>query len=113
MNEEEELVQLKEIYDELWRDAKALIKDTKRSIAVHLYSAITTFSVAFLCVSYFAMYLLALFSGETTMLNYIGVVVEPIGFIVLVIFGVKLLQWYDLLKKRYSKLIEMEKTIED
>jgi uncharacterized protein YybS (DUF2232 family) len=111
--EEKELVQLREIYEELWRDAKALIKDMRRSIAICLYSALVTFTVVILSISYSIMYYLALLSGETSMLYYIGAIVEPIGAVVLIIFGIKLLQWYFLFKKRYSKLIEMEKTLED
>ena len=110
---EEELIQLKELYDELWHDAKSLIKDMKKSIGVCLYSAIMTFTVLILCISYSVMYCLALLSGETNALYYVGVIVEPLGCVILLVFGVKLLQWYVMFKRRYSKLIELERKIED
>jgi hypothetical protein len=43
--EDEKLVELKTVYDELWSDARTMIKDMKRSI--HLYSFTSFITLVF------------------------------------------------------------------
>jgi uncharacterized protein YybS (DUF2232 family) len=108
--DEEELIQLKELYEELWHDAKTLVKDMKRSILMYLYSAFVTFAVAALGFSYSTVYWVGLLYGNTSILNYIGAIIEPVSSVVITIFGITLLRWYFRIKKRYSRLTEIEKS---
>jgi ABC-type nickel/cobalt efflux system permease component RcnA len=107
---EEELIQLKELYEELWHDAKTLAKDMKRSIFMYLYSALVTFAVAVLGFTYSAVYWAGLLNGNTSVLNYIGAIIEPVSSVMITIFGITLLRWYFRIKKRYSRLTEIEKS---
>ncbi|RLI39432.1 hypothetical protein DRO69_14290 [Candidatus Bathyarchaeota archaeon] len=111
--DEEELIPLKEIYEELWHDAKALAKDMKRSIMVYLYSAIVTFAVATLGVLYAIVYFMQISHGNASLFYYIGAIIEIVSSVVIIIFGAVLMRWYFKAKKKYSKLIEMAKTNED
>jgi len=111
--DEEELVQLKKLYEELWHDAKSLVKDMQRSIMIYLYSAVVTFAVAVLTVLFALLYFLVILQGNASIFHYVGAIVEAVGSIVIIVFGAKLLNWYFIIKKRYSKLTEIERTIED
>jgi hypothetical protein len=41
-NEDKELPQLKALYDELWSDARTMIKDMNKSIYVYLFAGFLT-----------------------------------------------------------------------
>ena len=90
-DENEELPQLKALYDELWNAARSLIKDMNKSIYVSNWNKI--------------------FSGDTNTLTYLYVTAETFGSFVYVAFGIALLYWYRKLKGRYSKLIKMEESL--
>lgn len=111
--DEEELIQLKELYEELWHDAKSLAKDMQRSIMIYLYSAGLTFAVAVLTILFAVSYFMVVLQGNASLFHYVGAIVETVGSIFIIIFGLKLLSWYFIIKKRYSKLTEIERTIED
>lgn len=111
--EEAELIKLRTVYDELWRDAKTMIKDMRRSVMIYLYSGSITLILGIYSLISAILYSLALITGDTSLLNYFYAVFDASASVVITVFSVKLLKWYSELKRRYSKLIEMEKTVED
>ena len=113
MQNEEEMMQLKALYEELWSDAKTMIKDMRRSISMYQLSGflLLMFSLVFFqraFVTYFDV-----FAGTAEFWDYYSMIVNTFGTIVLIILGIHLLRWYYKLKDRYAKLVQMEKTIED
>ena len=111
-DEDKELKQLKTLYDELWEDARTMIKDMSRSKSVYFWSGLT---IVFLSITVFANAMESLHNvleGSTGALDYFYLSVRLFGTVVLAIFGANLLRWYQKLKNRYSRLVQIEKTIE-
>ena len=111
-NEEKELKQLKTLYDELWEDARTMIKDMSRSVSVYFWTGLT---IVFLSIPVFGNAMRSLQSvlgGSTGAFDYFYLGAQLVFTIVLVLFGATLLRWYFKLKNRYSRLVQMEKTIE-
>jgi hypothetical protein len=111
--EEEKLAQLKTVYDALWSDAKTMIKDMNNNITI-----VFLFGVVMLALSPIEMgTVIEMYSkialGSTSALDYFYLVATGFGMVVSAVAGVKMLQWYFKLKKRYAKLIQLEKTLED
>jgi hypothetical protein len=52
-------------------------------------------------------------SGGASTLTYFYATTETLGTVFYVAFGVALLYWHNRLKNRYSKLIKIEKQLED
>lgn len=111
-NEDEELAQLKVLYDELWSDAKSMIKDMNRSISIYFFAGLITLAFSTVIIGTAVSDLIKILSNGATSLTYFYVIFEVPGAVLMIIFGVTLLHWYRKLKKRYSKLIEMEKKID-
>jgi uncharacterized membrane protein len=111
--EEAELIQLRTVYDELWRDAKTMIKDMRRSIMIYAYSGSISAIIGVYSLISAILYSLAIITGDTSLLNYFYAVFDAFASVAITLFSIKLLKWHSELKRRYSKLIEMEKTIED
>jgi len=113
MQNEDEIPKLKEVYEELWSDAKTLIKDMTRSITFILLSSffVLIFSVFPISLAY--IFLLQILAGNTHWLVRIFLIVSSVCSIFYMVFGVKWLLLYFRLRTRYAKLIEIEKTIED
>lgn len=111
--DDKELIELKSLYDELWHDAKTVVKDMRRSISIYLYSALVTFVVALITITYTITFAFNLLVGNVNLYTYLGTFFEAGSSIIIVIFGIFLLRWYKRLGKRYSRLIEMEKELED
>ena len=113
MENDGELSELKEVYDELWSDARTLIKDMRNSISVYFYAGFLTFLVSFVTGSSAFANFMTILSGNGGFWTWYNAVMGTVGTIVFVAFGAKLLQWYLRLKRKYSKLIQMEKNIGD
>jgi hypothetical protein len=111
--EHKELITLKSLYDELWSDARTMVKDMRRSISLYLYSAMVTFTVAAVTITYAFVYVMNVILGNANLLNYLGAVGETAASVVIVAFGVALIRWYRKLRKKYSRLIQIEKELED
>ena len=107
-NDDKELAELKTIYDELWSDAKTLVKDMKRSIYIYLYAGLVTLVVAITSIFTASPYILAILLGTNNPLIWLFVVIELVAAIAVISFGARFLVWYRRLKKRYSNLMEME-----
>ena len=112
-DEDRELVQLKALYDELWQDARSMIRDMNRSIFIYFFAGVIVLAFSVIIVGTAASDLNKILSDGATSLTYFYAIVEVPGAILMIIFGVALLYWYRKLKRRYSKLIEMEKKIDD
>ena len=111
--ENKELAQLKTVYDELWSDAKTMIKDMNRSITtVFLFGLMMFIMFPIEMGTAIKMYS-RIASGSAGALDYFYLVGTAFGSIVTVVAGVMMLRWYYKLKNRYAKLIQLEKTIED
>lgn len=105
--------ELKTLYDELWQDARTLVKDMNRSIWVYLFGGIMTLLMAFISVVTTLSNILLVLGGEARTLEYIYAAGGLIGTLVMAYVGIYLLVWYFRLKKRYSRLLEMEKKLGD
>lgn len=104
-----ELAELRSLYDELWSDARTLVKDLRKGIAIYLYAGLLTLVVTFSAILSALPYYFLVLSGAGNMLAWFMVVLETVAAAVIASFGTKLLMWYRKLTKRYAKLIEMEK----
>jgi hypothetical protein len=111
--EDEELPQLKALYDELWSDARTMIKDMKRSIFVYLFTGFITLAFSAIMIGTAISDWNKILSGGASTLTYFYAMIETPGAVFYVAFGVLLLYWYNKLKNRYSKLIKIEKELED
>jgi hypothetical protein len=111
--ENEELATLKMLYDELWSDARIMIKDLNRSI-----TSIFLFGVVLVCMAPIELSTVIdmyskIAAGSTSALNYFYLVSISLGILVSLVAGVMMLRYYFQLKKRYAKVIELEKTLGD
>ena len=109
----EELPQLKALYDELWSDARTMIKDMKKSIFVYLFAGFITLVFSTIMIGTAISDWSKILAGGASALTYFYAMVETPGAVFYVAFGVLLLHWYNKLKNRYSRLIKMEKELED
>jgi hypothetical protein len=110
-NEDEELPQLKALYDELWTDARTMIKDMNKSIFVYLFAGFLSLVFSTIIIGTTISDWYKIVSGSAETLTYFYAPVETFGSAVYVIFGIMLLYWYRKLRGRYSKLINMEKSL--
>ncbi len=110
-DENEELLQLKALYDELWNDARNLVKDMNKSIYVYLFAGFLSLVFSVIMIGSGISNWNKIFSGDTDTLTYVYVIAETFGSFIYVAFGVTLLYWYRKLKGRYSKLIKMEESL--
>ena len=110
-DEEKELPQLKALYDELWSDARTMIKDMNKSIYVYLFAGFLTLVFATIMIGSGISNWNKIFVGDASTLTYVYVIAETFGSVAYVIFGITLLHWYRKLRGRYSKLIKMEENL--
>ncbi len=111
--QDKELPQLKALYDELWSDARTMIKDMKRSIFVYLFAGIMILAFSAIMIGTAISDWSKILSGGASALTYFYAMIETPGAVFCVAFGVSLLYWYNKLKNRYSRLIRIEKELED
>jgi len=110
---DEELPELKAVYDELWSDARTMIKDMKRSIYIYLFAGFITLVFSVIMIGTAISDWNKILSGNVSTFTYLYAIAGTLGVIFYVPFGVLLLYWYNKLKNRYAKLIQLEKTIRD
>ena len=111
--EEKELPELKVLYDELWSNARTMIKDMTRSISIYFFTGIITLIFSAIMIGTAISNWYQILSGTGSNLTYLYAIAPTIGAVFNVAFGVSLLYWYNKLKNRYSRLIQLEKNIED
>ena len=112
-NDAEEILKLKSLYDELWDDAKTLIRDMREGISMYRFSGLLV-----LVISIFAIFaslggFQSIFVGNANLLDYFNAPFGAFSALVFIIFGRRLLRWHNKLKERYAGLLEMEKSLED
>jgi hypothetical protein len=112
-DEEKELPELKTLYNELWSNARTMIKDMNRSIYIYFFTGIIAFAFSTIMIGTAISDWNKILSGNATTLTHIYAIAATVGSVIYVAFGISLLYWYNKLKNRYSKLIQLEKTIED
>jgi hypothetical protein len=112
-DEDKELPELKELYDELWSDARTMIKDMKKSIFVYLFTGFITLVFSAIMIGTAISDWNKILSGSASTLTYLYAIAGTLGSVFYVLFGVALLYWHNKLKNRYSKLIKIEKELED
>jgi hypothetical protein len=110
-DEDEELLQLKALYNELWSDARSMIKDMNKSVFVYLFAGFLSLVFSTIMIGSGIANWNKIFSGEAETLTYVYVIAETFGSVIYVIFGITLLYWYRKLRGRYSKLIKMEESL--
>jgi hypothetical protein len=110
-DEDEELLQLKALYDELWSDARSMIKDMNKSVFVYLFAGFLSLVFSTIMIGSGIASWNKIFSGDAETLTYVYVIAETFGSVIYVAFGIALLYWYRKLKGRYSKLIKMEESV--
>jgi hypothetical protein len=111
--EDDSLILLKTVYDELWQDAKTMIIDMNRTIK-------SVFFLSFLMFVFAGMQFLSahqvymdIIRGSTRSLDYFYLVTISFGVVIMFVAGVWNMRSYNELKNRYSRLIELEKRLED
>ena len=111
--EDEELTQLKTVYDELWRDARTMVRDMNRTIkSVYLSGFFMLLLAGMQALSAHQVYMKIL-EGSTRWLDQFYLYTISLGVVVMIVGGIWTLRSYNELKKRYARLSELEKTLED
>ena len=104
---------MKALYDDLWSDARTMIKDMNRSISIYLFTGFITLALSVIIIGTAISDWNKILSGIASTLTYFYAIVETPGAVFYVAFGVLLLYWYNKLKNRYAKLIQLEETLRD
>jgi hypothetical protein len=112
-DEDKELPDLKALYDELWSDARTMIKDMKRSIYIYLFTGFITLVFSTIMIGSAISNWNKILSENVSTFTYLYAIAGTLGAVVYVAFGVVSLYWYNKLKNRYARLIQLEKTIRD
>ncbi len=111
--ENDELTKLKVVYDELWRDARTMVRDMNRTIrSVFLVGFFMLWGAVMQSLSAHQIYMKIL-GGSTRWLNQFYLYTISLGVVVMIVGGIVTLRSYRELKKRYARLSELEKTLED
>ena len=113
MNDENEMPSLKNLYDELWSDAKNLVQDMAGSItlyrnASYLLLAMNLYPIYWIFMRVF--FIPIRFFNEGSL---VAVLSELFTIVILTFFGIKLQRVYLKLKNRYAKLLKMKSELED
>jgi len=111
--ENEELVTLKILYDELWSDARIMVKDMNKGISMVFLYGLTLLALVPMELSTAVRMYERYGAGSTRLLDYVYLVGGALGTIIAALAGISMIRWYFRLKNRYSKLIELEKTLGD
>jgi hypothetical protein len=90
-----------------------MIKDMKKSIFVYLFTGFITLAFSAIMIGTAISDWNKILSGGASTLTYFYAITGTFGAVFYVPFGVALLYWHNKLKNRYSKLIKIEKELED
>ncbi len=112
-DKEKELPDLKAVYDELWRDARTMIKDMKRSIHIYSFAGFITLVFSAIMIGTAISDWNKILTGNIGTFTYLYAIAGTLGSVIYVAFSILLLYWYNKLKNRYAKLIQLEKTTRD
>ena len=111
---EEKLPELSTLYDELWKDARTLVKDMNRNIrAVSLLGLLCFFTALFELSVVTTNYDKVLAGTARWPLDYIYLSGGAVGVLAFIAIGIAMLMWHSTLRQRYKRLIEIEKKLGD
>ncbi|MFC1803616.1 hypothetical protein ACFL0D_06585 [Thermoproteota archaeon] len=111
--ENSDLTQLKLVYDELWRDARTMVRDMNRSIkSVYISGIFMLVTAVMQTLSAHQVYMKIL-GGSTRWLDQFYLYAISLGVVIMFVGGIVTLRSYYELKNRYVRLSELEKTLED
>jgi hypothetical protein len=110
---DEELAQLKTVYDELWQDARTMVKDMNKSIKSVYISGTFMLLMSFMQLLSAHQVYMKILGGSTRWLDQFYLYAISLGVVVLAIGGIYTLRSYNELKNRYARLTELEKTLGD
>ena len=108
MQEDTEVLELKAIYDDLWADAKTLVKDMKKSIYIYDYAALLTFAVALITFLNASPYYATLIAGQASIITIAVIAINITAVAFEILFGAILLKWFKRMQRKYARLIELE-----
>jgi hypothetical protein len=112
--ENDKLPELSKLYDEMWKDARTLVKDMNRSIRAVSFFGVMCFFLALFQLSTFTTNYDKVVTGTARWpLDYVYMGGGAVGVLAFVAIGVGMLMWYNTLRQRYSRLLEMEKKLGD
>jgi len=109
--ENEELPNLKAVYDELWSDARTMVKDMNKSITMVFFLGLTMLILAPMELGTAVEMYAKVTAGPARWLDYLYMFGGAVGTVVTAVCGVAMIRWHNTLKGRYAKLIELEKTL--
>jgi len=112
-DKDEELPELKAVYDELWSDARTMIHDMKRSIFIYSFTGFITLVLSLIMIGTAISDWNKILTGNIGTFTYLYAIAGTLGSVFYVAFGVLLLYWHQKLKNRYARLIQVEKTLRD
>ena len=112
MSEDDEMSTLKDLYDELWDNAKKLIKDMMGSISLYKYSSLLLLGLNIYPIYHLFMWEFVIPRQFINDGVFFGIFSYLVAIVLLTFFGFKLLRTYLKLKKRYSKLWKMRLEVE-
>ncbi len=111
--EDEELAQLKKVYDELWRDARTMIKDLNNSVTMIFLFGVVMLAMAVIEFGTAVDMYSKIAAGSTSVFHYFYLAGSSLGILVSLAAGVTMLRYYFQMKNRYAKVIELEKALGD
>lgn len=112
--DEEKLPELSTLYDELWKDARTLVKDLNRNIwMVLLLGVLCLFTAIFELSIATTNYDKVLAGTARWPLDYIYMGGGAVGVVAFIVIGVAMIVWHNTLRQRYKRLIEIEKKLGD
>ncbi|MFB3889961.1 MAG: hypothetical protein ACE14S_10755 [Candidatus Bathyarchaeia archaeon] len=113
MENDRELDELRDVYNELWSDAKILAKDIRMSISIYSYAGIVTVFLSLVIGVDAIPSLSAVVSGAGDFWSWYRAVTGLVSVLLTLGIGAILLKWYFDLTKKYSRLIQLEKSLGD
>ena len=111
--EDEELPELKAVYDELWSDARTMIKDMKKSIDLYSFTGFISLVLSVIMIGSAFDNWNKILTGTIGTFTYLYAIASTLGLVLYIYFGVRFIYWYTKLKNRYARLIQLEKTMKD
>ncbi len=84
-----------------------------RSIYLYLFTGFMTLILSIIMVGTAISEWNKIFIGNVGTFTYLYATAGTLGAVIYVSFGILLLYWYNKLKNRYAKLIQLEKAIRD
>jgi hypothetical protein len=111
--ENDELPELKMVYDERWRDAKTMIRDMTRTIKAVFFMGYMMLTIALLLSLSAHQTYMKVVLGSTRTLDYFYLIAESFGVVIMIVAGIWSIRGYYKLKNRYRQIIQLEKTIEE